>query len=180
MFLLWLRQLLLCGDWTPASVPHCHGQVQSHSVLFFPLVPSSYRALCGSVYSFPLVRYSCPLSAGILYALLCLKVYFWCFVEGDVLCIHLLLCHLVLTSVKWFFQPSFSSQIFVWDLAQNFLADFSYKQHKGYKRSYQNRSLLRYDNSVSRRWPGTPWLLSSPKPLLWMLCFLSFPSVRTN
>ena len=95
-----------------------------------------------------------------------LKVYFRSFVEGDVLCIHLLLCHLVLTPVKWFFQPSFSSQIFVWDLAQNFLADFSYKQHKGYKRSYQNRSLLCYDDSVSRRWPSTPWLLSSPKPLL--------------
>ena len=43
--------------------------------LFFPLVPSSYRVLCGSIYSFLLVRYSCPLSAGVLQALLCLKVY---------------------------------------------------------------------------------------------------------
>ena len=32
------------------------------TLLFFPLVPSSYRVLCGSVYSFPLVRYSCLLS----------------------------------------------------------------------------------------------------------------------
>ena len=41
---------------------------------FFPLVPSSYRVLCGSIYSFPLVRYSCPRSAGVLQALLCLTV----------------------------------------------------------------------------------------------------------
>ena len=44
---------------------------------FFPLVPSSYGVLCGSIYSFPLVRSSCPLSAGVLYALLCLNVYSW-------------------------------------------------------------------------------------------------------
>ena len=45
------------------------------TLLFFPLVPPSYRVLHGSIYSFPLVRYSCPLSAGVLHALLCLKVY---------------------------------------------------------------------------------------------------------
>ena len=45
------------------------------TLLFSPLVPSSYRVLHGSIYSFPLVRYSCPLSAGVLHALLCLKVY---------------------------------------------------------------------------------------------------------
>ena len=45
------------------------------TLLFSALVPSSYRVLHGSIYSFPLVRYSCPLSAGVLYALLCLKVY---------------------------------------------------------------------------------------------------------
>ena len=45
------------------------------TLLFFPLVPSSYRVLHGSVFSFPLVRHSCPLSAGVLHALLCLKVY---------------------------------------------------------------------------------------------------------
>ena len=48
------------------------------TLLLFPLIPSSYRVLCGSMYSFPLVRYSCPLSAGVLHALLCLKVYSWC------------------------------------------------------------------------------------------------------
>ena len=45
------------------------------TLLFFPLVPSSYRVLHGSICSFLLVRYSCPLSAGVLHALLCLKVY---------------------------------------------------------------------------------------------------------
>ena len=35
------------------------------TLLFFPLVPSSYWVLHGSIYSFPLVRYSCPLSAGV-------------------------------------------------------------------------------------------------------------------
>ena len=42
---------------------------------FPPLVPSSYRVLPGSIYSFLLVRYSCLLSAGVLHALLCLKAY---------------------------------------------------------------------------------------------------------
>ena len=46
------------------------------TLLFFPLVLSSYQVLCGSIYSFPLVKYSCLLSAGVLHALLCLKVYF--------------------------------------------------------------------------------------------------------
>ena len=45
------------------------------TLLFFPLVPSSYLVLHGSIYSFLLVRYSCPLSVGVLHALLCLKVY---------------------------------------------------------------------------------------------------------
>ena len=45
------------------------------TLLFSPLVPSSYQVLCDSIYSFPLVRYSCLLSAGVLHALLCLKVY---------------------------------------------------------------------------------------------------------
>ena len=45
------------------------------TLLFFPLVALSYQVLCGSIYSFPLFRYSCLLSAGVLHALLCLKVY---------------------------------------------------------------------------------------------------------
>ena len=38
--------------------------------------------LSSSIYSFPLVRYSCLLSAGVLQALLCLKVYPWC-IHGE-------------------------------------------------------------------------------------------------
>ena len=45
------------------------------TLLFFPIVPLSYRVLHGFIYSFLLVRYSCPLSAGVLHALLCLKMY---------------------------------------------------------------------------------------------------------
>ena len=52
------------------------------TLLFFPLVPWSYWVLHGSMFPFPLVRYSCPLSAGILHALLCLKVYSWC-IHGE-------------------------------------------------------------------------------------------------
>ena len=47
------------------------------TLAFFPLVPSSYRILHGYIYSIPLVRYSCPLSAGVVHAILCLKVYSW-------------------------------------------------------------------------------------------------------
>ena len=52
------------------------------TLLFYALVSSSYQDLPGSIYSFPLVRYSCPLSAGVLHALLCLKVYSWC-IHGE-------------------------------------------------------------------------------------------------
>ena len=52
------------------------------ALLFSPLPPLSYRVLCGSIYSFPLARDSCPFSAGVLQALLCLKVYSWC-IHGE-------------------------------------------------------------------------------------------------
>ena len=51
------------------------------TLLFFPLAPSSYQVLHGSINCFPLVRSSCPLSAGVLHASLCLKVYSWCIRE---------------------------------------------------------------------------------------------------
>ena len=38
--------------------------------------------LHGSIYSFSLVMYSCPLSAGVLHTLQCLKVYSWC-IHGE-------------------------------------------------------------------------------------------------
>ena len=78
IFLLWLRQLPRCGDWTPASVPPPAKGRSILTLLFFPLVPSSYWVSHGSIYSLPLVRYSCQLSACVLHALLCLKVYSWC------------------------------------------------------------------------------------------------------
>ena len=56
------------------SHPPRAGQVLLR-LLFFPLVPSSYQILCGSIYSSLLVRQSCRLSAGVLHALLCLKMY---------------------------------------------------------------------------------------------------------
>ena len=52
------------------------------TLLFFPLVPSSYWVLHDSVYSYPLVRCSCLLSAGVLCAPLCLKVCSWC-IHGE-------------------------------------------------------------------------------------------------
>ena len=52
------------------------------TLLFFPLVPSSYWVFVILFILFPLVRYSCQLSAGVPQALLCLKVYSW-YVQGD-------------------------------------------------------------------------------------------------
>ena len=53
--------------WTSASVPPpTKGRSSPTNSPLFLLLPSSYRPLHGSIYSFPLVRYSCLLSAGIL------------------------------------------------------------------------------------------------------------------
>ena len=83
MFLLSLRQLPHCGDRTPASVPlPTESRSSPTNTPVFPLVPSSYWVLRGSIYCFPLVRYSCLLSAGVPHALLCLKVYNWC-IRGE-------------------------------------------------------------------------------------------------
>ena len=74
-----LRPSLQCGDRTLASVPPpTEGRSSPTNTRVLPLVPSSYWIFHGSVYSFPLVRYSCLPSAGALCALLCLKVYSWC------------------------------------------------------------------------------------------------------
>ena len=64
------------------SSPTCRAGLVLLALLFLLLIPSSYRVLCGSKYSFPLVRFSCLLSAGVLHTLLCLKVYFWC-IHGE-------------------------------------------------------------------------------------------------
>ena len=64
------------------SSPTCRAGLVLLALLFLLLIPSSYRVLCGSKYSFLLVRFSCLLSAGVLHTLLCLKVYFWC-IHGE-------------------------------------------------------------------------------------------------
>ena len=63
-------------------------------LMFFPLVSRFYQVLLDCIYSFPLARYSCLLSAGVLHALLCLKCIADISIERDVLHVHLLLCHL--------------------------------------------------------------------------------------
>ena len=70
-------------DRTPASVPQpAEGRSSPKNTPVFP--PSSFMlwSFAFSIFSFPLIRYSCPLSAGILRALLCLKVYSWC-IHGE-------------------------------------------------------------------------------------------------
>ena len=58
----------------PHSVPPPAEGRPSPNTPVFP--PSSFilRVLSDAIYSFLLVRYSCPLSAGVLHALLCLKL----------------------------------------------------------------------------------------------------------
>ena len=76
------KQLPWCGHLTCASVPQtpmCRSS-PSHCPLF-PFIPSSYRVFHGLIYSFLVVRDSCPLSASVMRDLLCLKVYFWCIFE---------------------------------------------------------------------------------------------------
>ena len=79
------------------SSPTCWGQVGTTNTPASPASSSSYWVLHGSIYSFPLVRHFCSLSAGLLHALQTQK---YCIpdvsVERDILHIHLLLCHLVL------------------------------------------------------------------------------------
>ena len=70
------QTVALMWGWIPASVsPPAKVRSIINNTPVSPLVPSSYRVLRGSIYSFPLVRHSCRLSAGVLHALLCLKVY---------------------------------------------------------------------------------------------------------
>ena len=64
------------------SSPTRPGRSSPNNTFAFPLVPSSNQVLHGSIYSFPLVGYSCLLSADVPHALLCLKVYPWC-IRGE-------------------------------------------------------------------------------------------------
>ena len=64
------------GYQTSASVnPPAKVRSRPTKTPVFPPCSSSYRILRSSIYSFPLVRYPCLLSACVLHALLCLKVY---------------------------------------------------------------------------------------------------------
>ena len=63
-----------------SPIPSCRSS-PTHSPLF-TLLPLSYHVLCGSMYSFPGVRYSCPFSAGVLQDLLFLEVYSSC-IHGE-------------------------------------------------------------------------------------------------
>ena len=63
---------------TWGSDPNPWMEVQSCSLSFFPFLPSSYWTLCGSIYSFPMVRDSCRLSTGFLWDLVHRKMYSWC------------------------------------------------------------------------------------------------------
>ena len=111
MFLLWLRLLPQCGDRTPVSFPsRAEGRSSCTNTPVFLPSPFILPVLCGSIYYFLLFRYSCLCSGGVLHAFLCLKVYFWCSIEREVLHIHLLLCHLVLPPL--FLQFSSDAQSF--------------------------------------------------------------------
>ena len=70
---------LMWGSDPGFSSPTCRGFFVFF--LFFPLVLSSYLGLHGSKYSFTLVRYTCPLSAGV-HMYLCLKLYSW-YIHGE-------------------------------------------------------------------------------------------------
>ena len=83
MFLLWLRQLPHCGDWTPASVPPpMEGRSSPSNTPVFP--PSSFilPSFVWFCIFFSVVGFSCTLLAGVLHALLFLKVCSWC-IHGE-------------------------------------------------------------------------------------------------
>ena len=56
------------------SSPPAEGRSSPTNTPVYPPAPSSHRVLRGSLFSFLMVRSSCPLSAGVLLALLCLRV----------------------------------------------------------------------------------------------------------
>ena len=95
MFLLWLRQLPPAGSGPLLQCPHLRrvGPVLL-TLLFFPLVPSSYRVLRDSIYSF--LWSGTPVRSELVF---CMHFCVWRCVtdvsmERDVLHINLLLHHL--------------------------------------------------------------------------------------
>ena len=73
-----LTQIPYVGNGLLLQFPHPLRAGPVLLTLLFFLIPSSYRVLHRSIYSLLLVRDSCLFSAGVLHALLCLKVYSWC------------------------------------------------------------------------------------------------------
>ena len=106
------QTVALLWDRTLTSVPPAAaGRSSPTNTPVFPPSPLSYWVLRGSIYSFPLVKYSCLLSAGILHALLCLKVYSWC-ICGD----RCTLCPptpLPSCSPKWYFWARWWKEVSV-------------------------------------------------------------------
>ena len=90
----------MAGSWSLAIVEQTQGK------------HCCWRFLHGSIYSFPLVRSSCPLSAGVLHALLYLACIPDVSMERDGLHIHLLLHHLVLP----FLPPFLIRELSTWQL----------------------------------------------------------------
>ena len=84
------------------------------TLLFFSLVPLSYRVFCGCIHCLP------P-SAGVLHALLCLKVCSWC-IHGERYTPHphLLLHHLVLP-----FSPCYFLELCIL-MGISFLSSFAF------------------------------------------------------
>ena len=93
---------LLWGlDRTPAPVPPpAESRSSPTNTLVFSLVPLSYRVSAVFCIFISTSQVLYPLSAGVLPALLGLKLYSWC-IRGDVLHILPHLCHLVLWT--WYF-----------------------------------------------------------------------------
>ena len=61
--------------WSDSS-PTLQVQIQSYSLSSFlsPLVLFSYWILCGSIFSLPVVRYSCPLLADVIIRYFCYQI----------------------------------------------------------------------------------------------------------
>ena len=88
MFLLWPKRLRWFGDWAPASVPPSSLPLppkSRSSPTNSSLFPPTFFVLLSFSWLYIFFsggHVSCPLSAGVLQALLCLKVYYWC-ICGD-------------------------------------------------------------------------------------------------
>ena len=98
MFLLWLRQLPPCRDRTPASVPPPTKDRSSPTNT--PILPPSSFLLPSFAWFYIFFSASQVLLWALSWcsaALLCLKVYSWC------IHFHLLLHHLVLSAIFFFF-----------------------------------------------------------------------------